>query len=197
MARRLRRQYPGARHHIGTQGTNSCAIVHDDSDRFVLVSLMDTIVVERAWICTAFCVMTTHYHMVVETPDPDLDRGIHFLNGAYAQYFNRRYGRNGHLFGDRYFSRVIERDEHALEAPRYVDLNPVRAGVCASPEEWRWSSYRALVGLAPAPRWLCVKAALAVFGSDRDIEVARRRYAAFVADALPAARLAARTDWSR
>ena len=157
----------------------------------MLLSLIEFVVIEYEWVCTAYCLMTTHYHLVVETPKGDLQVGMHRLNGTYAQYFNRRHRRKGHLFGDRYFSRLIERDEHALEAPRYVDLNPVRAGLCASPAEWKWSSYRALVGLAPAPPWLAVKEALAVFGSYENLELAQRRYARFVADALPIARAAA------
>jgi len=195
VARQLRRQSPGARYHVGAKATHGCTIVHDDADRHVLLHLMGTSVVRHSWTCLAFCVMTTHYHWIVETPALDLDRGLHWVNGTYASYFNRRHKRKGHLFGDRYFSRTIERDEHALEAPRYVELNPVRAGICTSPTDWPWSSHRALLGLAPAPSWLHVKSALGVFGAETNLEAARRRYAEFVADAVPAARLAAASDW--
>jgi REP element-mobilizing transposase RayT len=188
VARELRIQYPGARQHVGALGVNHCAVCHDVRDRSVLLALIETAVLDHEWICTAYCLMTSHYHLVVETPNGDLAVGMHWLNGTYAQYFNRRHGRKGHLFGDRYFSREIRREEHALEAPRYVDLNPVRAGICASPEDWQWSSHRALIGLTQAPRWLAVEKALEVFGSHTNLELAQRRYASFVVDAIPSAR---------
>jgi len=96
--------------------------------------------------------MDTHYHLIVETPDPNLSTGMKRANASYAQDYNRRYDRKGHVFGGRFYSQMIERDEHLLEACVYVVLNPLRAGIVDRPDAWPWSSYRATAGLATAPR---------------------------------------------
>jgi len=100
--------------------------------------------------------MDTHFHLVVETPEPNLGVGMKWLKAAYAQDFNYRHGRRGHLFGGRFYSEVIARDAHLVEAIVYVILNPVRAGMVERPEEWRWSGYRATIGLDSAPAFLDV-----------------------------------------
>jgi hypothetical protein len=100
------------------------------------------------------------------------------LNGVYAQRFHRQHRTRGHVFGGRYAALLIERERHLLSTCRYVDLNPVRAGLCARPEQWFWSSYRATVGLCEPPAFLTCDWMLAQF-HDR-IEVARRRYREFV-----------------
>jgi putative transposase len=101
----------------------------------------------------AYCLMTTHYHLVVATPTPDLSRGMHYLNGLYAQRFNGRWDRFGHLFAERFWSRLIESEEYLGAACNYVFENPVRAGLCESASQWRWSGGRAFRdmsgGLAP------------------------------------------------
>ena len=95
--------------------------------------------------------MTTHYHLIVETEQPRLSRGMQMLNSRYARYFNRRYARDGHLFAGRYTVYVID-DEDRLEAScRYVLDNPVRAGLCANPDEWRWCERFSGSGTGPWP----------------------------------------------
>ena len=83
--------------------------------------------------------MTTHYHLVLETSCAALSHGIHGLNGRYACWFNRRHGRFGHLFADRFTARAIASEEYLYEACAYVVLNPVKAGLCGRTEEWPWS----------------------------------------------------------
>jgi hypothetical protein len=100
------------------------------------------------------------------------------LNSAFAQWFNRRRRRVGHLFQGRYHASMIEEEPHLLEVSRYVVLNPVRAGLCETPESWRWSSFRATAGLASAPAFLAAGAVLRHFGADE--AQARARYRAFV-----------------
>jgi hypothetical protein len=124
--------------------------------------------------------MTTHYHLLVRTPSPDLARGMQYLNACYAQGFNRRHGEIGHRLERRYRSTLIDSDAHALESLRYLALNPVRAGACRAPEQWKWSSYAAVTGRAPAPQFLAVDVVLGYFGSNRT--KARRRFEAFVRD---------------
>jgi putative transposase len=127
--------------HVVNRGTNHSAIYLDDSDRKTFLTILGSVVVHWRWACHAYCLMTTHYHLIVETERPRLSRGMQMLNGRYARYFNRRYVRDGHLFGGRYTVYLIE-DEERLEAScRYVLDNPVRAGLCANPDEWRWSEW--------------------------------------------------------
>ena len=125
--------------------------------------------------------MTTHYHLLVRAPDGDLARGMQRLNGNYAAGFNRRHGEEGHVFFRRYHALLVERESHLLELCRYLALNPVRAGLCDRPEQWRWSSYAAMMGKTPRPPFLTAEWLLALFGSKP--ERARERLREFVDDA--------------
>ena len=120
-------------------------IFRDDKDRRQFLKLLDDVVARHEWSCHAFVLMSTHYHVLVRTPNPDLARGMQRLNSCYAQHFNRRHGETGHRFERRYHSVLIESDAHALELVRYLALNPVRAGACREAAAWRWSSYATIV----------------------------------------------------
>ena len=142
MARLLRRELPDGIYHVTARGVARGAIFRDDDDRRLFLRLLARTVERHSWSCHAFCLMGNHYHLVVETLRVRLSAGVQRLNGAYAQTFNTRYGRSGHLFGERFSAHVIESEEHCLEACRYVILNPVRAGLCAQASEWLWSASR-------------------------------------------------------
>lgn len=124
---------------------------------------LETVIHLYGWKCSAYCLMGSHFHLIVETPRANLSRGMQHLCGSYAQWFNWKYGRRGHLFGGRFASALIVREEHFLEAHRYVALNPVRANLCRQPESWQWGSFRALAGLEPAPKFLDADAVLGAF----------------------------------
>jgi putative transposase len=156
-------------------------IFRDTADRNAFVATLGEVVRCHDWTCHAYCLMTTHYHVLVRTPNPDLARGMQRLNGHYASGFNYRHGREGHLFHRRYHSVLVEKEGHLLELVRYFALNPVRAGMASKPAAWRWSSYPAVLGHAPSPRFLARDWLLACFGSDRRRAVGRLR--AFVEDA--------------
>lgn len=126
--------------------------------------------------------MPNHYHLVVQLTENTLSRGMQWLNGKYSLVFNRRHGRVGHLFQGRFKGLLIDKDAYSLEVLRYVALNPVRAGIVAKPEHYRWSSHRALLGLTPAPDWLAIDDALSQFGPNRAI--ARAAYRTFVDDGI-------------
>jgi len=120
----------------------------------LFLAILGDVVRRFNWRCQAYCLMTNHYHVAVQTPDANIGDGMHRLNGLYAQAFNRRHGFKGHLFEERYWSRLVETEEHQVSLMRYVVLNPVRARMCALPHQWLWSSYRATVGIDPQPRHL-------------------------------------------
>jgi putative transposase len=166
MARPLRLEYPGAHYHITTRGNARQAIFGDDTDRQTLLGILAATVRQFGWRVHAYCLMGNHYHLLVETPQPNLSRGMHRLNGLYTQRFNHRHDRVGHLFQGRFGAIVIERETYLLELVRYIALNPVRAGLVATAEDWHWSSHRAHASLAIAPAWLRVESILERFGAD-------------------------------
>jgi len=154
MARPLRIEFPGALYHVTSRGDNKCIIFTNTRDRNRFLSIYSEISARLQWITYAWCLMGNHFHLVVETPEPNLSEGMRILNGTYTQYVNHVHGRTGHLFQGRFHSIIVDRNSYLLEVIRYVVLNPVRAGLANSPEEWPWSSFRATVGLEPAPDWL-------------------------------------------
>jgi REP-associated tyrosine transposase len=175
MPRPLRDAYPGGFFHITTRGNCRCRIFHDSVDGVVFLSMLDRSERKYNWRLYAWCLMTTHYHLVVSIPDGGLSPGMCELNGAFARWSNKRHEREDHLFGRRFASTEIAGDEHLLEAIRYVVLNPVRAGMCQEPAEWRWSSYRASAGLAEAPPYLALGDLLALLSVDPGRAVASFR----------------------
>jgi hypothetical protein len=124
--------------------------------------------------------MSNHFHVLVEMPPSrdDLSLGMHRLNGRYAQWFNDLHELDGHLFQGRFTSVPIEGEGHLLESVRYISLNPVRAGICAAPEEWPWSSYPAMIGRAAPWPFLCRPRVLELFGADP--RRAREHFVSFV-----------------
>ena len=178
MARPLRLEHPGAIWHITSRGNARQAIVHDDVDRACFVEILGRVVPMVRWRLHAWVLMTNHYHLLVETPEPTLARGMRQLNGVFSQAFNRRHARVGHLFQGRYKGILVERESHLLELVRYVVLNPVRAGMVRTPAEHAWSSYAETGGLRSAAKWLETDWTLAQF-ADR-VGEARRRFREFV-----------------
>ncbi|HZR95682.1 MAG TPA: transposase [Gaiellaceae bacterium] len=127
--------------HVTNRGNNRAPIYRDSVDYLTFLRMLADVVAVRGWTRHAYCLMPNHYHLLIECPETDLARGMHLLNGRYARRFNQRHGRTGHLFQGPYDVESVTRDEHLLEACRYIVLNPVRAGLCALPSEWPWSSY--------------------------------------------------------
>ena len=183
MARPLRICVPGAVYHVIARGNERAPIYRDDADRFAFLRTLARVVDRFGWLCHAYCLMVNHYHLVIETPRPNLSTGMQQLNGPYAQWFNERHDRCGHVFQARYRSILVEKDSHLLALSRYVVLNPVRAGLCARPGAYHWSSYRATAGQAPAERFLLTDWILGCLASSRAL--AQARYRSFVADGDP------------
>lgn len=131
------------------------------------------------WRVHAYCLMTNHYHLLVETPEANLSKGMRELNGVYTQRFNRLHDRVGHVFQGRYKAILVQKETYLLELARYVVLNPVRARMVEAPGEWPWSSYRAMIGEATVPDWLETRWVLSAFGETEAEAV--ERYMPFVA----------------
>lgn len=129
-------------YHVTARGVARMAIAFDDEDRLLYLMLLARAARREAWQCHAFCLMPNHYHLVVETSLERLSSGLHGLNGVYAQQFNERHRRSGHLFGSRFAAFVIRSDDHLRRACEYVLQNPVRAGLCQDAREWQWSGIR-------------------------------------------------------
>jgi REP-associated tyrosine transposase len=178
MARPLRIEFAGAVWHVTSRGNEQRSMFRDDQDRRGFLEVLARVVERFHWRLHAFVLMTNHYHLLLETPEPTLSRGMRELNGIYTQRFNRRHKRVGHLLQGRFKSILVEKEAHLLELTRYVVLNPVRAGIVPRPERHRWSNYRATAGLTPAPRWLDACWTVAQFSSDA--ATATRLYREFV-----------------
>jgi REP element-mobilizing transposase RayT len=179
MSRPLRIEFEGALYHVTSRGDRRERIFEDDQDRTGFLDLLGRVAVDFNWVVHAYCLMSNHYHLLLETPDGNLGKGMRQLNGVYTQDSNRRHGRVGHLFQGRYKAILVDADSYLMELSRYVVLNPVRAGMVGSARDWPWSSYLPMLGEAEASDWLETDGLLASFGKRRT--EARRRYAEFVA----------------
>ena len=185
MSRPLRLEFAGALYHVTARGNARGEIFVDDEDRQRFLGVLGATVGRLGWLCHAYCLMDNHYHLLIETPEPNLSRGMRQVNGVYTQGFNRRYGRVGHVLQGRFKAILVERDSYLLELARYIVLNPVRAGMVRDAQRYRWSSYRAMVGAELAPDWLTVDWVLAQFARQR--AVAQRKFAQFVREGKGAA----------
>jgi putative transposase len=139
-------------YHITTRGVARVPISRDDGDRRLFLLLLARITRRTDWDCHAFCLMPNHHHLILETHRDLVSVGLRQLNGRYAQAFNERHGRSGHLFGDRFAAFVIGDDEHLRAATDYVLQNPVRAGLCKRAEDWPWSGARRALSSGRARR---------------------------------------------
>lgn len=182
MARPLRIEFPGAVYHITSRGNAKQDIFLNDRDRTGFLKILHTVVERFNWVVHCYCLMNNHYHLVVETPDANLSRGMRQLNGVYTQKFNWWYNRTGHTFQGRYKSILVEKQNYLLEVCRYVVLNPVRAHLILDPYEWNWSSYRATAGYEKPTECLTVDWVLGRFSNRR--EEARKSYQIFIREGI-------------
>jgi len=147
MPRQARGVVPEGTYHVTMRSAGPVPMFADDVDYTDFCRRLSHLIRSYRWTCHAFCLMTTHYHLLLHVPENSLQPGMHKLDGEYAQQFNRRHGRSGHLCGDRYHPEPVLSDGHMLGAFRYIAQNPVKAGLCESPRDWLWSSYRGTAGL--------------------------------------------------
>lgn len=177
MTRPIRLQFAGAVYHVIGRGNARQSIVRDDQDRKRFLEILSEAIQRYGWLCHAYSLMDNHYHLLVETPRPNLSLGMRHLAGVYTQAFNRRHQRGGHLFQGRYKSIVVDKDTYFAELARYIVLNPMRAGLVSGPE-YPWSSYKCTAGLATAPEMLTTDCLLEEFGTDK--RAAQKEYVRFI-----------------
>ena len=182
MARPIRIEFPGAVYHLTSRGNARNNIYLDDIDRHRYLKILDDVIERYNWLCHAFCLMDNHYHLLIETLDPNLSLGMRQLNGVYTQGFNRAHNQVGHIFQGRYKAVLVEKNEHLLELCRYIVLNPVRAGMVKTAKEWKWSSYQATAYPNNPHTFLKVDWVLSQFATTKP--KARKAYKAFVTDGL-------------
>jgi len=182
MARPLRIEFEGAVYHVTARGNARSDIYLSDEDREMFLTVLAYVVERFGWVCHAYCLMDNHYHLMIETPQANLSRGMGLLNGMYTQRFNRAHNRVGHVFQGRFKSIVVDKESYLLELSRYVVLNPVRAGMVEDAGSWMWSSYRAMTGACVCPKFLDDSFLLAQFGKTKS--KARLSYICFVRDGM-------------
>jgi len=180
MARPLRLEFPGALYHVTARGNRRESIYQDDDDRREFLVLVGAVCQRNNWCIHAYCLMSNHYHLVIETPEANLSKGMGQINGRYAQRYNRRHNRVGHVFQGRYTAILVQKQTYLLELARYVVLNPVRANLIMHADQCAWSSYRPTAGMESSPDWLKTDWLLSQFNSNRI--KAQKQYIQFVMD---------------
>lgn len=182
MARPLRIEYPGAFYHVTSRGNEQKDIFKSRKDREKFLEYLVSATERYGAVIHAYCLMSNHYHLLLETPAGNLSEIMRHINGAYTTYFNVKRKRAGHLFQGRYKAILVEADEYLAELSRYIHLNPVTAGIAERAEQYQWSSYQAYAGQSTAPQWLKTGFILGCF-ANKEAD-ARRKYRSFVADMI-------------
>jgi putative transposase len=179
MARPLRIEFAGALYHVTSRGNGQAAIYLQDEDQALWLDVLEQVRERFNWIVHAYCQMTNHYHLLIETPDGNLAKGMRQFNGVYTQRFNRTHNRVGHVFQGRYQAILAQKDAYLLELSRYIVLNPVRARMVSTVRDWPWSNYRSTAGMTPAPQWLETDWILNCFAKRRrEAQMGYRRFVA-------------------
>ncbi|MBU1670204.1 MAG: transposase [Actinobacteria bacterium] len=177
-----RPQFPGAIYHIMSRGNGKKDIYLSERDRRRFLSFLKEVTEEKRWLVLSYCLMGHHYHLLLETPEPNLAIGMQKLNGLYSTWFNHVHQHVGHVMQGRYRSRVVDEDGYFMWLTKYIALNPVRSGFVDSPEKWPWSSYAWMVGKETEHPLLSPARVLNTFGSGR--AEAAVEYARYVTEGI-------------
>jgi REP element-mobilizing transposase RayT len=180
MTRPIRIEFAGALYHVTSRGNRQEDIYIDDEDRLSFLSLLFQVSKDYNWLIHAYCLMDNHYHLLIETPDGNLSRGMRQLNGVYTQITNRHHGKVGHVFQGRYKAILVQKETYLLELARYIVLNPVRARMVREAKDWPWSSYQQTAGINTINSWLASEWMLSAFGTD--LGTAQKKYRQFISE---------------
>jgi len=181
LARQLRIEYPGALYHVTSRGNEKKDIFRSIKDREKFLSYLSLAWERHGAVFHAYCLMSNHFHLMVETPLGNLSWIMKHINGSYTTYFNVKHKRVGHLLQGRYKAVLVQADTYAAELSRYIHLNPVRAKMVPSPEEYQWSSCRRYLE-GTEPSWLSTSLVLGYFGTE--FENRRRNYRDYLYEAI-------------
>src|SRR4030065_2173313 len=178
MARPLRIEYPGAFYHITSRGNERKNIFKNEYDFKKFLEYLEAANKRYRAVIHIYCLMSNHYHLLLETPMGNLSQIMRHINGAYTTYYNTKRKRFGHLLQGRYKETLIQAEEYAEELSRYIHLNPIRAGIRSKLEEYQWSSYQYYIGKKQTPTWLTVDYILSYFGMETS--TAQKKYSEYV-----------------
>ena len=167
MARGTRFEAAGTTWHLMARGNRGQFIFERPADNRYFLKLLGETLQLFGWQCLGYCLMSNHYHLIIKTPQPNLSRGMRYLNGRFAQYSNHVHERYGHLFHDRFRSEPVDDDSYLATLLQYIALNPVRAGLADHPGQWQWSSWRDVLNEpGAATDWFDRGTVLDIFGND-------------------------------
>ncbi|MRR55054.1 MAG: hypothetical protein EG822_11165 [Deltaproteobacteria bacterium] len=182
MARPLRIVYPGAYYHVTSRGNERKDVFKSGKDREKFLEYLASATERYGAVIHAYCLMSNHYHLLLETPEGNLSQIMRHINGSYTTYFNIKRKRAGHLFQGRFKAILVEADEYAVELSRYIHLNPVRVGMAGKPGEYPWSSFQSYIGQSKVPDWLKTDFILSYFGKSK--LDAGKKYSVFVEELI-------------
>ena len=163
MPRPPRIEYPGSIQHVVIRGNDGERVFLDDADHRSFLSILRRAGDLARWELLSYCLMVNHVHLLIRMGERGISRGMHSVMTTHSHRFNAVHERTGHLFGRRYWADDLVEHDSVIEIVRYIALNPWRARMTNTPDEWRWSSHRALAGLSPVPHLLAREATLELF----------------------------------
>lgn len=178
MSRPLRIHYADAWYHVMNRGRGGQAVFRDADDYQNFIKLLKDTAEAWHFRVAAYCLMTNHYHLLVQTPEANLSRCMRHINGLYTQYYNRRYHADGQLFRGRYKSILVDADSYLLELVKYIHRNPLRAGITGSLSSYAWSSHKGYLSQAETWNWLHKGFILSMLTKNKQQE--KKAYAALV-----------------
>jgi len=183
MSRPLRIQYPGAWYHVMNRGRRGEAVFSEARDYTAFIELIKEAVEMWKVRVAAYCLLSNHYHLLIQTPEGNLSRCMRHLNGVYTQSFNRSYHCDGPLFRGRYKSILVDADSYLLELVRYIHRNPVEAGMVDELYKYPWSSHKGYLSASGKLNWLDKGFVLSLFAKERKESI--KRYKKFVSVGTP------------
>ena len=183
MSRPLRIQFENAWYHVMNRGRRGEKIFQDKSDFIIFIELLEELHEVFNINIASYCLMTNHYHLLIQTPESNLSRSMRHLNGVYTQRYNKRYNFDGPLFKGRYKSIVVDSDSYALELVRYIHRNPLEAGIVDDINKYKWSTHKAYLSSAEKWKWLHKDYILKLFSKSKPESI--RLYKKFVEQETP------------